>query len=254
MRVIGLTLGGVALFGALLIGVGMLLSSWLAPGSAPGDELPEVTPKETVELPEEATAASSNRQPTGDTEYEPDPAWVERTADAGDIPARALRAYASAELLLREEQPGCGIGWNTLAAIGQVESHHGSIHGATLHDDGTVTPRVIGAALDGTRFDAIPDTDGGRLDDDAEWDRAIGPMQFIPHTWGLYGRDANGDGTADPDQIDDAALSAATLLCTEGGDLNVPENWITAVNAYNPSVAYNNDVADVADRYAALGS
>jgi len=37
-------------------------------------------------------------------------------------------------------------------------------------------------------------------------------MQFIPSTWQLAGRDGNGDGTADPFNIDDAALSAATCL------------------------------------------
>ena len=58
-------------------------------------------------------------------------------------------------------------------------------------------------------FAAIADTDGGALDGDARWDHAVGPMQFIPSTWQLAGRDGNGDGTADPFNIDDAALSAA---------------------------------------------
>ena len=40
------------------------------------------------------------------------------------------------------------------------------------------------------------------------------------------------------------------MLCTAGGDLTVPENWIAAVDAYNPSIAYNNDVADAAEHYA----
>ena len=111
----------------------------------------------------------------------------------------------------------------------------------------------MGVALDGEIYQAIPDTDGGLLDGDATWDRAVGPMQFIPQTWSTYGRSAGGSAEPDIDQIDDAALSAATLLCAEGGDITVAENWIRAVQAYNPSVAYNNDVADIAEYYAAFG-
>src|SRR5687767_9098537 len=62
-------------------------------------------------------------------------------------------------------------------------------------------------------FASIVDTDGGVLDGDARWDRAVGPMRFIPSTWQLVGRDGNGDGIADPFSIDDAALSAAAYLC-----------------------------------------
>ncbi len=181
-----------------------------------------------------------------------DPIWVSEVAASSGIPEPALRAYAGAALTLGREQPGCGIGWNTLAAIGQVETHHGTIGGARLSTDGRALPRIFGVALDGVAFAAIPDTDGGRLDGDAVWDRAVGPMQFIPQTWAEYGRSAGG-GAPDIDRIDDAALSAATMLCTIGGDLRVAENWIAAVNAYNPSVAYNNDVADAADHFASLG-
>ncbi|MGO3833494.1 MAG: lytic transglycosylase domain-containing protein [Microbacteriaceae bacterium] len=182
-----------------------------------------------------------------------DPVWVARVAGESGVPERALKAYATAALVLRDEQPGCGLGWNTLAAIGHVESGHGTIHGASITSDGRVLPRIVGVALDGEIYQAIPDTDGGLLDGDGMWDRAVGPMQFIPQTWSTYGRSAGGSAEPDIDQIDDAALSAATLLCAEGGDLTVAENWIRAVQAYNPSVAYNNDVADIAEYYAAFG-
>ena len=49
--------------------------------------------------------------------------------------------------------------------------------------------------------------------------RAMGPMQFIPETWKLYGVDANNDGVVSPDNFDDAALSAAGYLCWRGKDL-----------------------------------
>jgi membrane-bound lytic murein transglycosylase B len=98
----------------------------------------------------------------------------------------------------------------------------------------------------------IRDTDGGVLDDDPEWDRAVGPMQFIPATWSQWAADGNGDGVHDPQQIDDAVLAAARYLCFAGGDLSIPGNWISAVTAYNHSIEYNNRVAEVADRYRLL--
>lgn len=180
-----------------------------------------------------------------------DPAWISSAAEATGIPERALAAYAGAALRVQEEFPKCGIGWNTLAGVGSVETHHGTINGSAIGDDGVAAPRILGPALDGTRFDAIPDTDGGSLDGDAEWDRAVGPMQFLPQTWQTYGRDATGSGSADINQIDDAALGTAAMLCAVGGDLTVPENWIAAVDAYNPNAAYNRDVAYAADTYAA---
>lgn len=179
-----------------------------------------------------------------------DPDWIREVAESTGISQRALSAYAAASLRIEDDYPGCGIGWNTLAAIGYVETHHGTIYGSTLGDDGVATPAIIGPALDGKQFKGIPDSDGGALDGDTTWDRAVGPMQFIPQTWERYGRDANGDGTADPQNIDDAALSAAAYLCAAGGDLTVNENWIAAIHAYNQSVAYNHDVVDAANRYA----
>ncbi|MBY0688292.1 lytic transglycosylase domain-containing protein [Microbacterium marinilacus] len=196
---------------------------------------------------------------TGGIASRVDPEWVARVADEAGIPQRALAAYAGAALALAAESAGCGVGWNTLAGIGYVESLHGTIHGSSIDADGVARPGILGIPLDGSPLSdgspttQVPDTDGGALDGDATWDRAVGPMQFIPSTWEIYGRDGNGDGVADPHQIDDAALAAATYLCAAGGDLRVPQNWIAAVAAYNADVAYNNRVAAAADGYALAG-
>lgn len=161
-----------------------------------------------------------------------------------------LAAYAGASLRLSEDDPGCGIGWNTLAGIGAVESIHGSYGGASVATDGTVAPPITGVALDGgDGLMAIPDTDGGALDGDARWDRAAGPMQFIPTTWQQYAQDGDGDGDADPHQIDDAALSAAVYLCERGEDLTARDGWNAAVAAYNQSLPYARDVADRATAF-----
>ena len=80
--------------------------------------------------------------------------------------------------------------------------------------NGTPRPHILGPVLNGLGgVGAIRDTDGGRYDGDAVWDRAVGPMQFIPGTWAGYGADGNGDGVRDPNNIDDAALQRALPLC-----------------------------------------
>mgnify|MGYP002392681083 CR=1 FL=1 len=126
------------------------------------------------------------------------------------IPQVALQAYRNAAALADAAQPACRISWPLLAAIGRIESNHGRTSGDLL-TDGTSRPPVMGLLLDGSGgFAVIADTDGGRLDGSAQFDRAIGPMQFIPSTWAMYAADGNGDGTSDPFNIFDASLAAAT--------------------------------------------
>lgn len=215
-----------------------------APGQA-GAGNPDVP---GVALPPPATASHEARAPGIGAAV--DRTWADALAGDLGVPERALRAYAGAAVAVSEEYPECGIGWNTLAGIGYVESHHATIGGATLDADGRATPPIVGIALDGSRSGRIADTDDGVLDGDAVWDRAVGPMQFIPSTWARWGTDGNGDGRADPQQIDDAVYSAARYLCWVGKDLRKPRNWIAAVGAYNNSVEYNNRVADAANHYA----
>ncbi|GAP56692.1 hypothetical protein AHiyo6_32570, partial [Arthrobacter sp. Hiyo6] len=95
----------------------------------------------------------------------------------------------------------------------------GTLGGGNLMASGRSSQPITGPSLNGVGFAAIPDTDEGVLDGDPEWDHAVGPMQFIPATWREVGRDGNGDGVADPLNIDDAALSAASYLCAGGRDL-----------------------------------
>ncbi|MFF1253480.1 lytic transglycosylase domain-containing protein [Pseudarthrobacter sp. NPDC058329] len=181
----------------------------------------------------------------------PDAQWVVRASGQTGIPERALRAYVAAAVAVDASTPMCGISWNTVAAIGFVESMHGTYGGGSLTAEGQVSRPVVGPVLDGAGFAAIADTDAGALDGDTRWDRAVGPMQFIPSTWQLVGRDGNGDGTADPFNIDDAALSAATYLCARGRDLTTAEGWTSAIYAYNQSDAYIRQVRDHAAEYAA---
>ena len=180
-----------------------------------------------------------------------DAEWLIRAAGQTGIPARALRAYVAAAATANDSAPKCGIGWNTVAAIGFVETAHGSYGGGSLNANGEASGPIVGPSLNGAGFAAIADTDAGALDGDARWDHAVGPMQFIPSTWQLAGRDGNGDGTADPFNIDDAALSAAAYLCAHGRDLSTAQGWTDAVYSYNQSGSYVRQVRDQAADYAA---
>ena len=137
-----------------------------------------------------------------------------------DVPATAMRAYKNAAAEMASIRPKCQIPWTLLAGIGRVESDHGRYGGSVLGVDGLPRPSILGVALNGVGpVAAIADSDDGRWDDDKVWDRAVGPMQFIPTTWESAGRDGDGDGVSNPNDIDDAALAAADYLCPSSGSV-----------------------------------
>ncbi|MFF7113214.1 lytic murein transglycosylase [Streptomyces albogriseolus] len=152
------------------------------------------------------------------------------------IPATVLRAYRAAETSVARTDPGCRLPWELLAAIGKVES--GQARGGAVDRDGTTLGRITGPALDGRGFALIRDTDGGAHDGDTVYDRAVGPMQFLPSTWARWGTDGNGDGRADPNNVFDAALAAGHYLCAGDRDLGRPADLDRAVLSYNHSRSY----------------
>ena len=177
--------------------------------------------------------------------------WAGRVAGPTAVPARALVAYGGAERRQRAATPDCGLSWATLAAVGRVESDHGRLGSARLDADGVARPPIVGVPLDGSSGVAeIRDTDGGRLDADPEHDRAVGPMQFLPATWARFGADGDGDGTRDPNDLDDAAAAAAAYLCAGGRDTADGDGWWDGVLTYNRSLDYARRVWTAADRYA----
>ncbi|GHH64767.1 hypothetical protein GCM10017673_08000 [Streptosporangium violaceochromogenes] len=105
-----------------------------------------------------------------------------------------------------------GLSWTVLAAIGQVESSHGRDNG----------PSSAGA---------------------------LGPMQFMPATWKAYGRDGDGDGTADIWSPYDAVPSAAGYLCANGAGQG-GARLEKAVWFYNHSWSYVAKVMAIARAYA----
>lgn len=103
---------------------------------------------------------------------------------------------------------GFGEDWYVLAAVGRVESDHGQNMG----------PSSAGA---------------------------LGPMQFMPSTWGSYGVDANDDGQANIMDPEDSIPSAARYLKAGGA----PKDWYEALYTYNHAGWYVEKVLKVAERY-----
>ena len=207
-------------------------SSVIVPGTSPGS-----TP-----------VPRGSAVPAGLSPYS---AWAASLAKVIDVPARALQAYGNAQNVVAREQPGCHLSWTTLAGIAHIESNHSRYAGRTLQSDGRSSTPIIGIPLDGgPSVQAISDTDGGALDGDKVWDRAVGPFQFIPSTWAKWKADANGDRVADPQNIDDAAVAAGHYLCAGGRNLSDGASWWRAILSYNNSNEYVQNVFNGADSYA----
>ncbi|WP_092597941.1 lytic transglycosylase domain-containing protein [Actinopolyspora xinjiangensis] len=164
------------------------------------------------------------------------------------IPEPVLRAYRDAAGRISGTDPSCGLHWSVLAAIGRAESGHA--RSGRVDESGTTVTAILGPRLTGgSGFAAVPDTDSGELDGDPVWDRAVGPMQFLPATWSRYGADGDDDGAASPHNVRDAALAAGRYLCEAGGDLGRHDELARAVFAYNHSERYVRDVLGWATAY-----
>jgi membrane-bound lytic murein transglycosylase B len=179
---------------------------------------------------------------------------VESGATGGTVTAVGIApmvqdAYLSAERTLAGAVPGCRLTWSLLAGIGRIESGHAG--GGEVDAAGRTLVPILGPQLSGSDgFATVSDTDGGSLDTDPAWDRAVGPMQFLPGTWRTYAADGNGDGTADPNNVFDAALTAGRFLCSGGRDLSTTDGVTAALLRYNASMEYVRDVLAAAAAYA----
>jgi hypothetical protein len=106
-----------------------------------------------------------------------------------------------------------GLSWTVLAAIGEVESGNGA----------NVGPSSAGA---------------------------LGPMQFLPSTWAMWGIDGFGDtGTPNIMNPYDAVPSAAGYLCAEGAAKG-GQSLYNAIFSYNHADWYVNEVLAIAHEYA----
>ena len=116
----------------------------------------------------------------------------------------------------------CNLTWQLVAAIGRVESNHGRSGGNTLDDRRRRPARHLRhrprRQPTTPRRSATPTP--ASTTTTRSYDRAVGPMQFIPSTWSVVGVDADGDGQRNPQDIDDAALATAVYLCSGDDDLS----------------------------------
>ena len=238
-----------------LMGVIAAILVFLAPRGSDDSPLTLPDPSPDAEAPSWAPPADppvASATPGAGIATMVDADWLASTSAATGIPSRALASYAGAAIVKAAAMPECGISWNTIAAIGATESDHGRHGGSAAAADGTVSPPIYGVPLSGgAGVEHIPDSDGGSIDGDAEFDRAVGPFQLIPQTWRNWHVDGNADGVQDPQNIDDAALAAANYLCRSSGAMDTEDGWRAAISAYNSSESYLRNVAAAAVSYNA---
>lgn len=168
-------------------------------------------------------------------------------AGPGSVPAVAWQAIVRASIG-STVQGGCHVPAAMLGGVMWAESGFGTHGGSQADDQGDVRPPIYGPALaPGSGFAEIPnDSYGLTLGVTGGWAMAVGPTQFLPSTWRVFGRDGNGDGRADPQNLYDAAAATAAYLCGHGYQENNPDAVRRALLAYNPSDAYVTQVLDYA--------
>ncbi len=192
-----------AIIALLLVGAAGTAGAYLVPEALRSDPSPSATPG----FPGDATAASAPASlpaglptesapvgPTGAPGTAPvlpaqggaRPAdalvgWAQQVGTKVGIPVVAVEAYGYAELVVGRTTPACHLSWTTIAALGKVESAHGSANGAVLGADGSVQPPIYGLPLDGKGGrQLVRDTDQGTMDGDTTYDRAVGSAAVHP--------------------------------------------------------------------------
>ncbi|BDD81585.1 hypothetical protein TPB0596_13480 [Tsukamurella pulmonis] len=234
MRILGATAAAGA--AALLLGVAGADTVGPRIATEPRADGPQLVAQAAIGLadlrppaPAGAAAPASRHVPVP-----PRPEAVKVAPGPLGIPGAAYAAYRGAADRMALEAPGCGIEWNLVAAIGRIESGHAD--GGNVDAAGNTLTPIEGPVLDGTLAGNAVIRDG------AGFARALGPMQFLPTTWALFGGDGSGDGKADVNNVRDAAYGAARYLCSSASGLSAEPAQRVAVFAYNQSNAYVDNV------------
>lgn len=159
-----------------------------------------------AQLVREQVAAAKPRYPAG--VGAPGSAAAGQNGAAGVAGAGPVDYFA----LYHAAAPTCpGLSWTVLAAIGQVETGHGT--------DTSTSPAG-----------------------------AMGPMQFLPATFAMVAVDGDGDGRTDIQNPADAIFTAAHYLCGNGAGTG-PAGLSTAIWNYNHADWYVALVLSLAAQY-----
>ncbi|WP_235738012.1 hypothetical protein [Nocardioides alcanivorans] len=219
--------GLVRLRGAAVLAVVPLAAlTYAAPLSLSPAPLPSTAAHAEQPVPDPDTPAA----PTNSAfEARTAPAAFRSAAPTSDLPGSAYAAYQRAEAVINASSTGCNLPWELLAAVGQVETDHGR----------RTPPKVTPTA----------DSDGGLYDGSAAGDIPVGPLQLTPQAWAAVGVDADGDGNRDAEDIDDAALGLAVLLCSAKEDLATQAGQRAALSQHNQDPGYLDLVLRLADAY-----
>jgi cell wall-associated NlpC family hydrolase len=180
-----------------------------------------------------SAVAPTRRGPTLST-------WAKKMAQRMDIPSRALAGYASAELAVRKEMPGCHLSWVTLAGIGRTGSDHGRAADGKILSSGVMSVPLGTLPLRGA--------DGATKDATS----AIGPMQLPTALWYRWQRSARLHAKPNPQDIDDAALTTATALCSGGRDTATGDGWWASIRSLRDSDLYLQRVLANANVYGTI--
>ncbi|MFI8687174.1 lytic transglycosylase domain-containing protein [Rossellomorea sp. NPDC077527] len=150
-----------------------------------------------------------------------------------EIPAQYIPIYKAA-------QEKYGVPWYLLAAHHRVETKFSTMKTLVSPAGAEGHMQFMPCTFVGWSHPSCSGLGEGNIPSDQKTDPAI------IKKYGGYGVDANGDGKADPFQIEDAIFSAANYLARNGAaDGNIEQ----AVFAYNHSEQYVEDVLYYADRF-----
>lgn len=130
----------------------------------------------------------------------------ERPAARAEASGKEARPPTNGQVygrLYREAGARYGLDWHVLAAVGEIESGHGTL--------------PLPGVREGTNAAG-----------------AAGPMQFTRGSWAAYGLDGDGDGRTDVYDPRDAIPAAASFLKAHGA----PGDWRRALHAYNKAAGY----------------
>jgi hypothetical protein len=175
--------------------------------------------------------------------------WRAGTDRLDDIPDAALAAYQRSAAVMKEASADSRLHWTLVAAVGRVLTDHGQRGDHRVGARGAVRPAIVGKPLRARGGHRIADTEAGLLDDDRRFDRPVGPMLLAPSDWTVAGVDGDTNGKRNPQDLDDASLAVAVLLCHTGEDLRTTKGKRVALRRINDNPQFVRSVLDVDTAY-----